>query len=182
MQIKFPSLLASPEKQAQLEQPYTEYFQKMFLVAVGVLRDEETAKDAVHDVFLRLVPHLDELDDKSPAVMKSYLATMTRNRAIDIIRRARLIRIDDLEEMAYTLEDKEVPPADQVISADSFQRLVGYLDRLSDTYRQVCRLHYLHGMKENEIAELLGIPQKTVNTRIFRGKKKLKEMIDSEQP
>jgi hypothetical protein len=48
---------------------------------------------------------------------------------------------------------------------------------LSDTYREVCEMKYILHMKEREIAQELGLSEKNVNARIFRGKQVLRKMI-----
>ena len=48
---------------------------------------------------------------------------------------------------------------------------------MSDTYREVFELKYVLRMKEWEIAQALGLPEKMVNARIFRGKQVLRKMI-----
>ena len=55
------------------------------------------------------------------------------------------------------------------------------IDSLSDIYQSVCKLKYVNGLKEREIAEVLDLPLKTVSLRIFRGKKILRDSLIKEQ-
>ena len=70
---------------------------------------------------------------------------------------------------------------DIVINEESYGIILKAIDNLSDTYQAVCKLKYINGLKEREIAEVLDLPEKTVNQRIFRGKQILREALIKEQ-
>ena len=63
------------------------------------------------------------------------------------------------------------------MTKDGYEQLIRYIGEMSDTYREVCQLRFICGLKEREIAEALGITQKNVTARIARGRRQLIEKI-----
>ena len=63
------------------------------------------------------------------------------------------------------------------MTEDGYQKLIECIHALGDTYREVCDLKFVSGYREREIAEILGISEKNVSVRIFRGRRKLIEML-----
>ena len=56
------------------------------------------------------------------------------------------------------------------------QRLLGLVRRLPEAYREPLMLRALHGMRSRQIAEILDVPEATVDTRISRARKMLREL------
>jgi RNA polymerase sigma factor (sigma-70 family) len=60
---------------------------------------------------------------------------------------------------------------------EDYYRIVDSIRRLDENYRVVLECRYLHELSEQETADLLGLSQKTVSVRSYRGKQKLKELL-----
>lgn len=171
------SLIENEQDKDKLENLYNTYYDLMISVAMKFVHNKEIAMDVVHDVILKVIKHLDDIDESDPFKTKSYLCTIVKNQAIDLIRRNNAFSPENIDDVEYMLEDEAMLPVEQIIREDGYERLVGYIDLLNDTYRTVCQLKYINGMKESEIADTLNLPPKTVNMRIFRGRQLLKKMI-----
>ena len=83
----------------------------------------------------------------------------------------------DIEEVLAETTDSVTTPIEYLLQEEGYHFLLSCIEELSDTYRAVCQLKYVVGCREAEIAELLGIPPKTVNVRLFRARQILKEKI-----
>jgi RNA polymerase sigma-70 factor, ECF subfamily len=69
---------------------------------------------------------------------------------------------------------------DEVVQHGDMRRLMkGCLDRLSPEHREVIELTYYQELSVKEIAEIAGVPENTVKTRMFHARKRLREMIES---
>lgn len=100
------------------------------------------------------------------------------NRAIDCLRKESkdIVSYDD----EIKTEDKNGFSFDFAQINEIYQILYEAIESLSETYKTVCTLKYVNGLKEREIAEVLDLTEKTINQRIFRGKQILKEAIRKE--
>ncbi len=161
----------------RLERLYTQYYPLMLSVAMKVLHEPESARDAVHEAVLKIIPQLGRLDAGDPLTVKSYLCVTVKHCAIDLLRREEFLPREDADEAALSEEDDTPSPAEYVVSEDGYAFLLRCIGSLSDTCRTVCQLKYVSGLTEAEIAGLLKLSPKAVNSRIMRGKQMLKKMI-----
>jgi RNA polymerase sigma-70 factor (ECF subfamily) len=130
-------------------------------VARLIVRDHELARDAVQDAYTRAWRDLPLLRD--PDRFDAWLLRLTVNACLDVVRRRRRRPIE--------VELSPIEPSDP---ADESQRIVDRdeLDRgfrhLAPDQRAVLVLHYYVGMPVSAVAETLGIPLGTVQSRLGR--------------
>ena len=103
--------------------------------------------------------------------------TVVKNRSIDLLRRTASIPVGDTEDVEAMSGDNTPAPIEYLLSREGYEHLLGYIDELGDTYRSVCRLKYVNGLREAEIADLLNLSPKTVSVRLFRARRILKNKI-----
>ena len=129
-----------------------------------MLKDPQDADDITQDTFLKLLTFSGGFE--SEAHVKNWLIRVAVNGCKNNFR-ARWRRHESLDGYAETLgfESRE--------QSDLF-RAVESLDR---KHRIVIHLHYYEGYSMKEIAELLGISENTVSTRLYRARTKLKKMM-----
>ena len=96
---------------------------------------------------------------------------------MDIKRKEDPSKCLDVDEYAQILSDDEENVVDLILSEEGYEYLKSCIRNLSDTYREVLEMKFLFHMKEREIAQALGISEKNVSVRIFRGRQLLKKMI-----
>jgi RNA polymerase sigma-70 factor (ECF subfamily) len=129
-----------------------------------VVHDAAAAEDIAQEAFLAAVRNLDRFD-RSRA-FGPWLHRIVVNRAIDWAR-ARQLRAE--AELLDVVAAPESTPVD-----DS---LLGALAELPPDHRAVIVLRHLLEYTPGEIAELLGVPRGTVNSRLRRGLDSLKERV-----
>lgn len=171
------SLVDSLSDKEKVEIIYTKYYGLMMHIARGYTQDD--AEDVVHDAMLRIIKNIDKVDISDKRKTKSFCITIVRNRAIDCLRK------DDKDIVSY---DDEIRTESSIGNSFNFAEinetyhiLRKALESLNETYKTVCTLKYVNGLKEREIAEVLDLPPKTVSLRIFRGKQILREAIRKEE-
>lgn len=177
MLSQYLTLVDTDYDRDKLEYLYNTYYTLMFSVAMKYLHTEDGAKDAVHDSILKAIRYLHLIDKESPSKTKTLLCTIVKNRCIDLIRRADALPMGDIEEIFTETTDAVTTPIEYLLQEEGYHFLLSCIEELSDAYRIVCQLKYVVGCRETEIAELLGIPSKTVNTRLFRARRILKNKI-----
>lgn len=170
------SLVDDLSDKEKVEKIYTEFYGLMMHIALEYMQNE--VEDVVHDAILRIIKNIDKIDISNKRKTKAFCVTVVRNRAIDCLRRKSNNDVSYNDEMA--VEDKNAFVFNPTEINEVYQILYQALDSLSETYKTVCTLKYVNGLKEREIAEVLDLPAKTVSLRIFRGKQILRESLRKE--
>lgn len=130
-------------------------------VARLILRDHELARDAVQEAYIRAWRSLPGLHE--PERFDAWLHRLTVNACLDAVRRRRHRAIEvDIEPLDMRAAGD---PINQVAHRDQLER--GFV-RLSVDQRAVLVLHYYVGMSMPDLAETLGIPLGTAQSRLGR--------------
>lgn len=123
--------------------------------ARSILGVEADARDAVHDVFVRMAERWHRFDPERP--LQPWLMRMTTNHCIDRLRRRR--PTDDLD-------DAPLPDERQLSRLEHRSVLRRLLGRLDSKTQAVVVAHYVDGLTQAEIAESLDCSEKTVARRL----------------
>lgn len=160
-------------ERAALAALFERYQDRLHRYVVTLIGRDAMAEEIVNDVFMQLWQGAARFEGRSAA--STWLFGIARNRAYSALRRRGEAPLD--EEAAARLPDPGETPALAAERAD-LARLIGRcLDRLSAEHREVIALTYYHEMPVREIAELAGVPENTVKTRMFHARKQLGAML-----
>ena len=150
------------------------HFTKLMGFVFNYVRDEEVAKDIVHDAFLTLWSNRKRLNPVYP--VKSYLFTLAQNCALNYLRHLRVVTGNEqtvtelLEAANEELDDYEK----RVV------RLEEKLAQLPEKQREVLVKCVVEGKKYKEVAEELDITVNTVKTHITRALKFLRDELQED--
>ena len=155
---------------------YEKYKDYLLTLAKGLLGEQATAEDVVHDVFISFARSAGQFQLKGS--LRAYLATCVRNLARDKIR-ARTRQAQALDSMnPVTLFPDN--PAQRVIESEELTRLRQALNRIPYEQRETIMLHLKGGKKFREIARLQGASVSTIYGRYRYGLDKLRSELNSE--
>lgn len=140
-----------------------EHKQSMYRLALGMLRQQADAEDAVSEAVLKAYENLKSL--RKPERFKSWIMQITANEARKIYHLSR--RTD------YVADTGEL----QSFHQDEYHELWDVVIQLESGYREVVILYFYDQMSMKEISSVLHIAEGTVKSRMFRAKKQLKEML-----
>ena len=147
----------------------TVFYQDMYRFAAWLSRDKAIAEDVVQEALLRAWKSLDALRDDGAA--KPWLLTIVRRENARYFERRRLetVDIDDLSATQAAMIAES--PNEEL---DDLRTAIFGLD---DDYREPLVLQVLMGYSTNEIAEMMGLKQGAVLTRLHRARHKLKDSV-----
>ena len=155
---------------------YDKYKDYLLTLAKGLLGEQATAEDVVHDVFVSFARLAGQL--KLTGSLRGYLATCVRNLARDQIR-ARTRQAKALDSMNPVSQYPE-NPAQSVIESEELTILRQALSKIPYEQRETIMLHLKVGMKFREIARLQGVSLSTTHGRYRYGLDKLRSLLNSE--
>ena len=146
------------------------------------------AEDLTQEAFLKMFKNLDSFDPAKGG-FTTWLTTLTRNLLVDNYRRTRLERASDsLDEplgdedgngatKLERLEDGGRSQEQHVAGLELRAQIQEALKQVSPELREAVILRDLEDMDYKDIAEVLGVPQGTVKSRISRGRSELARLL-----
>ena len=149
---------------------YDRYTHLVYGVCLKYLKDEEASKDAVMQIFEKLVI---TLRDAEVHQFKNWLYTVVKNHCLMQLRQQHHNGYADLQ----TLENL-VDNASEEIAADRWPLVEQGLKTLPDEQQRCIRLFYLDQKSYQEISVLTGYELKKVKSYLQNGKRNLKIFVD----
>jgi len=156
---------------------YTRYMHLVLGVALKYLGNREDARDAVMQIFEKLIT---DLPDQEIRTFKSWLYVLTKNHCLMEIRsrKSRDNKADDLKiEMKFMESRDEVHPIDE----DGFSMedaLKACIEKLKEEQKQCIRLFYYEKLCYREISAKLALEEKKVKSLLQNGKRNLKICLE----
>lgn len=164
---------ASQEALAALVEQYAP---TLYRVAFSVLRNAADAEDAVQEAFLRVLRHraaLDEVRDQ-----RVWLIRIVWNLVLDRKRRAKTRpETDDISELARVLPAAGLGADERAAAAQHHARILELVDRLPAKEREVLVLSAFEELNSVEIAEVLGVTESSVRSRLFRARNLMADLL-----
>ena len=155
--------------QARFEKLVHAVSSDLYRYALMLCRNRTMAEDLVQETFMRAWRFLDSLRDERKA--KSWLMTTLRREFARQFERYQPI-FDDVE--------LEQIGGGQGIDPEVWA-LRRSLARLPEKYREVLVLQVIGGYSGEEMANMLDLPRATVNTRLFRARQRLRDMLEGDE-
>jgi len=153
-----------------LELLYDRYSPMLYPLIKKIIPNQELAEEVLSEVFVIILKQIDQFDYKSSDVY-TWLVTLTRNKAIDAMKRGQ-----GKEKAKYTEEyEKEeiLPKLSPEINAIEFSDVIDMREKiqvafnsLTDAQKLVVDLSYYEGLDESVIAEKLKIPVSSVKSKL----------------
>ncbi|MEH7095263.1 RNA polymerase sigma factor [Neobacillus vireti] len=160
-------------------QVYSEYANRLLYIALRYTNDRRWAEDIVQETFLKAYKKIDTIEDAKK--VGAWLSIITARTAIDFLRsekRNRWITVDDAQMEPIMSYKKNRMDTEEMAGLRFLQEDVGRsMESLSKEFQEVLTLKVNYGLKENEIARLLGLKSATVKTRLYRARKQLKQVF-----
>lgn len=151
---------------------FREHYPGLVVTGTRILRDRAVAEDIAQDVLLELWRRRASLNLTGP--VRAYLQQATRNRALNHVRHARTAQRGEI----HVRPPSSSPDADtRVVTGELRTAAIAAIASLSDPQREVFELNRQRGLTYVEIAELLGISVKSVEARMGRALKQLRDEL-----
>ena len=157
---------------ASFEELYESYATDVLRVAYYYLGDRQRAEDVTQDVFVKLIQN-------RPALVrgkeKPWLLKVTLNRCRDLWRSSWLKKVV-LGHPAFEL----FPAEDDIGKASDRLSLAEAINHLPADFKEVVLLHYYQGYGVSDVAQILGIAEGTVSSRLSRARSRLQNELKGE--
>lgn len=151
---------------------------KLFSVSLRIVRHRHLAEEVLQDAFVNIWNNAARYVPAQSAPM-TWMATIVRNRSLDLVRRPVVEIPDENDAFAGMLPDPAAAPEDQLAARRDQSRINRCIRNLERDQRQAIALAFFRGLTHSEIAAHLKQPIGTVKTHIRRGLMKLKGCLEA---
>ena len=164
-------LLRAGGRDRAFEELLRRYEGKIYRLCCALLRDRAQAEDAAQESLMRVWKALDRYDGR--ASLSSWIYAITRNRCLTALERRRSFdSVDDLGDEAEAGLAASVEPGD-----GRAQQLLALVQLLPERLRRALVLYYYEERSVSEVALMLGCPEGTVKTALFRARAALADLL-----
>jgi len=146
---------------------------RAYRFVLRLVRNEATAEDLISEVFIDVWRQAGKFEGRS--AVSTWMLSIARFKALSALRQRQEQELD--EETAGAIEDHADDPEVTLEKKDKGAALRQCLNKLSAEHREIVDLVYYHEKSVEEVAEIVGIPEATVKTRMFYARKKLSELL-----
>lgn len=166
--------------ESSYEQLFYLYHKKAYYIAYRMTNSSADAEDAVQETFIQLRKSLPAL--KEPMLFEVWLSKIVHSKCKRIFRKNRYSNLDitEYENHPSQIEQREYLLPDRAQAANQDREiLLRLIDDLPMIHKEVLLLVYFEQYKYKEIANILGVTENTVKSRVFLAKKTLKRSIEA---
>ncbi|MEO0270925.1 MAG: RNA polymerase sigma factor [candidate division WOR-3 bacterium] len=146
---------------------YDKYFDRIWKYVYYKVSNREDAQDLCQEIFFKVYKGLDKFEGRSSYY--TWIFKIAMNSVISFYRKRKFIKfipLDFVDEKHYSYERDEKK-----------EKIFEKMKMLPEEIRETLELYYISSFKVKEIAEILGVPEGTVKTRLKRGRELLIELL-----
>ena len=155
------------------KQLYTEYSGKLLAIGIRYLSNKETAEDVLHDVFIHIFKSFDKFKYRGTGSLFAWISRIMVNASLEYLRKNNRVELTE-----FDLTDNDMADDDELLDDIPPNELFKMVSELPDGYRTVFNLYVFEDKSHKEIAEMLGINEKSSSSQFFRAKKLLQKKIN----
>jgi RNA polymerase sigma-70 factor (ECF subfamily) len=167
------ALIAAGDRDA-LGALYGRHHVRVYRFLLRLTNNGATAEDLTSEVFLETWKQADRFEGRSQ--VSTWMLGIARHKAISGMRRRSAEPLDD--EMAEAIADGAANAEAMLQVQETVTAIRQSLTQLSAAHREIVDLVYYHGKSIAEVAEIVGVPEATVKTRMFYARKRLASLLD----
>ena len=169
------ALIDDPSDNERFLEIYAAYKDVVYDTAMSVLKNESLAEEAMQDTFLKIAAKIIDIPKVKSSRTASFVIIIAKNMSLDRLKKE---HIDEIVPLDENTEDISEDILSKTIFKEGRDLLASAVNELKDTYSSVLLLKYVYDYDNDTIAQTLKIPKRTVETRIYRGKKILREKLE----
>ena len=153
------------------------YNQRLYRVAVSIVRDGAEAEDVMQDAYVRAYGHLDQFERRAP-----FSAWLTRIAVNEALARVRLRSLNkqfegEDQESGMKTVDTTLDPEQKAACSETAELLETAVLELPEQFRTVVMLRDVEEMSTKETAEVLELSEENVKIRLHRGHALMREWL-----
>lgn len=155
---------------------YETYAGILYGMCLRYIGDPERAKDLLHDGFVQVLTHFDSFAWRGEGSLRAWLTSVQRNVILMYLRHERQVELVSMDDQPELLADVPEPETVADIPPGELARLIA---ELPVGYRTVFNLYVIDGLSHREIAQQLGINEKSSASQLVHARRQLSAKIEA---
>ena len=155
----------------------------IYRLAIKMLENPQDAEDVLQDTFVKAMDHIHQFDGR--AKLSTWLYRIAANEALMLLRKRKRVEIsieDPIEGQDEAHEPLQILdwcclPEEEMMSSEARLYLDQAINELSPGLRVVFLLREIEGLSTQETAQVLGLSEMAVKTRLSRARLRLRELL-----
>lgn len=173
-------LLETEQDKVDFHNIYEHTYRQLIYVGIGIMGNKLDAEELVQDAFVKIASDFPKYRGLSLEDMRGLLVVIVRNLCINRIHererhKETLIKVDE------SLLGMENDPLEKILTKELSALLEKAMRKLPERDRDIFTLRYYYDLSYKQIGDIVGIKPKAVDMRLYRAKRKLREVIEHER-
>jgi RNA polymerase sigma-70 factor, ECF subfamily len=169
--------------QGAFRELYRRYHQKVRALALGLMHDENDAREIVQEAFIRVVRHWSRFEGQ--AAFYTWLYRIVYNLAVDRLRRPHHTQLP-IDQVDHLLSDggasdssalRPLDPFDACSAKEAWHQIIDAILCLPSHHRDIVMMREVQEMSYSEMAVTLGCSKGTVMSRLFHARQRLQRTL-----
>lgn len=153
---------------------YEESLDKLVYLVRRIVRDDEEAKNIVHDTFVKLWQNREQIDpDRS---LDSFVSTIAWNASINYLKRKKTHR-KFFDEQMFTQNAEDFSAHEKLLAEETSRRIENVISEMPPQRRMVFELSRDEDLTYNEIAQRMGLSYNTVKNHMILALSKIRSVL-----
>lgn len=164
------------------QQAFTRLYQitssRLFGVSLRLMRTRQLAEEVLQEGYVKIWHNAGTFDSRKASSI-TWMTTIVRNRALDVLRSQKSRPVEtDMEYEGLDFESDELTPGDRTAMDWSARRVAKCMEGLQEKQRQSILMAYYYGYTHEEIAAKLDAPLGTIKAWVRRGIERLRLCLE----
>lgn len=147
----------------------------VFSIAFKYTNDYNESQDLAQEIFLKIYKNIKSF--KGECKFSTWITKISINACLDYKRKNKVKKINLYNDYIDNNDNIQETPEEVIIMSEKQKIIHKLIYELPDIYKNVIIMYHFNEMPYKEICKTLKIPQKTVETRLYRARKILKEKL-----
>lgn len=171
------AIIENDSQRNELSEIYERNIKKFYSIAFSKLHNKQDAEDAIQESFLAIAKNPALLFDIPTNKRVSYINVIVRNTAYKMWNKRNKV-YDHETEFDDTVVDERIPIEEMMLSDYALEQILKFIDTLPETTKAAIYLKTHLGLKNNDIANALGISEEASKKRVARAITQIKQYME----
>lgn len=180
---KLSALVSSAQQgdHTALSELFNAFYNDVYYFALKILKDEDLACDITQETFIEIINTIGSL--KEPAAFITWMKQITYHQCTRYFKKKKDVLVDEDEDGHSVFdtikEDRSEFIPDEALDQEDFRKtILAMIDTLSEEQRATILLYYYDELTTKSIAEIMGISEGTVKSRLIYARKVIKRSVE----